>query len=219
MKNTLKMNIDENSLRGNSLRDIDIESLIYKDPQGLNPQKGDLLIAEPLLDQPYFKRSVILLLEEDKDHGHVGLTLNVPTPVTLQDLFPQWQAGKRVRIYSGGPVESDRLFMLHTLGDHFEGASEVAPGLYVGANLDQVMDYINNEESIEGKLRFFLGYSGWSKDQLNVEIMNHSWALAHPERMRDALLGNGNDYWRREVEKLGKEFRSWLIIPQDPEEN
>ncbi|MDE6408651.1 MAG: YqgE/AlgH family protein, partial [Muribaculaceae bacterium] len=193
--------------------------LIYKDAAEVNPKKGDLLIAEPLLDQPYFKRSVVLLLEEDENHGQVGLTLNVPTPVTLQDIFPDWTAGKKVRVYSGGPVECDRLFMLHTLGDHFDGAVEVAPGLYVGADLNQVMDYIQSEENLEGKLRFFLGYSGWAKDQLSAEILNHSWALTRPEDKGDALLGQGNDYWRRAVERLGRDYRSWLLVPQDPEEN
>lgn len=200
-------------------KDIDLESLIYKDPTGVDPKKGDLLIAEPLLDQPYFKRSVVLLLEEDENHGQVGLTLNVPTPVTLQDIFPDWSAGKKVKIYSGGPVECDRLFMLHTLGDFFDGAMEVAPGLYVGADLNQVMDYIQNEEDLEGKIRFFLGYSGWTKDQLSTEILNHSWALTRPHAKGDALIGKGNEYWRREVARLGKDYRSWLLIPQDPEEN
>ncbi|MBD5387681.1 YqgE/AlgH family protein [bacterium] len=200
-------------------QDIDLESLIYRDSTDVNPKKGDLLIAEPLLDQPYFKRSVVLLLEEDENKGKIGLTLNIPTPVTLQDLFPEWTAGKKVRVFSGGPVESDRLFMLHTLGDYFDGAMEVAPGLYVGADLNQVMDYIQNEENLEGKLRFFLGYSGWAKDQLCTEILNHSWVLIHPEDKGDALVGRGNEYWRREVEKLGKDYRSWLLIPQNPEEN
>ena len=199
--------------------DIDLESLIYKEPRNVTPKKGDLLIAEPMLDQPYFKRSVVLLLEEDNDHGHLGLTLNVPTPVTLQDIFPEWKNGKKVRVYSGGPVESDRLFMLHTLGDRFDGATEVAPGLYVGADLDQVMEYLNSTESIEGKMRFFLGYSGWTKHQLTSEILNHSWALTKAGNMKESLTGQGNAYWRREVEKLGNDFRSWLIIPQDPELN
>ncbi|MDE5807367.1 MAG: YqgE/AlgH family protein, partial [Muribaculaceae bacterium] len=175
--------------------------------------------AEPLLNQPYFKRSVVLLLEEDGDGGHIGLTLNVPTPVTLQDLFPDWEAGKKVRVYSGGPVEGDRLFMLHTLGDRFDGAQEIAKGLYVGADLNQVMEYIQEEENVEGKMRFFLGYSGWGKNQLATEIINHSWALAQPEDMAEALTGRGNEYWRREVERLGEEYRSWLVIPQNPEEN
>ena len=91
---------------------MDLESIIYKDPTIVNPQKGDLLIAEPLLNEPYFKRSVILLLDEDNNQGHIGLALNKITPVSLQDLFPDWKAGAEVPVYSGGPVEADRLFML-----------------------------------------------------------------------------------------------------------
>lgn len=200
-------------------KDIDLESLIYKDASEVSPRKGDLLIAEPLLDQPYFKRSVVLLLEEDEENGQIGLTLNVPTPITLQDLFPDWEAGKKVKVYSGGPVESDRLFMLHSLGNQFEGSMEVAPGLFVGADLTQVMEYIKEEENLEGKLRFFLGYSGWTKDQLSAEILNHSWALTKPHDRGDALVGQGNNYWRREVERLGENYRSWLLIPQNPEDN
>ncbi|MDE5869269.1 MAG: YqgE/AlgH family protein, partial [Muribaculaceae bacterium] len=203
----------------NKVMEIDIESLIYKEPQQLEPKKGDILIAAPLLDSPYFKRSVVLLIEEDQSKGQLGLTMNIPTPVTLQDLFPEWKDGKKVRIYSGGPVECDRLFMLHTLGDVFDEAIEISPGLYVGADLDQVMEYIHNEESVEGKIRFFLGYSGWEKDQLAGEILNHSWILSQPENMKDALTGAGNNYWRREVEKLGNDYRSWLVIPQNPDEN
>lgn len=212
-------NVNEDSLRKNSIKDIDLESLIYKDPDGLTPQKGDMLIAEPMLEQPYFKRSVILLLDRDSEGGHMGLTLNVQTPVTLQDMFPQWSDGKKVKVYSGGPVECDRLFMLHTLGDIFDGAQEVAPGLYVGADLDQVMEYISTHASTEGNLRFFLGYSGWGKDQLTAEILSHSWVVTKPGDMTEALTGSGNSYWRREVVRLGKNYRSWLLVPEDPQEN
>ena len=199
--------------------DIDIESLIYKEPDEVNAKKGDLLIAAPLLDSPYFKRSVVLILEEDSQNGLLGLTLNISTPVTLRDIFPDWKDGEKVKVYSGGPVESDRLFMLHTLGDYFDGAMEVAPGLYVGADLDQVMEYIPTEQNLEGKLRFFLGYSGWSAGQLSAEILNNSWALKESGDMSEALIGNGNNYWRREVKKLGEDYRSWLLVPSDPGEN
>lgn len=201
------------------MKKLDIESLIYKQPTNLAPGKGDLLIAEPLLNEPYFKRSVVLLLEEDAEQGHVGLTLNVPTPVTLSDIFPDWKDGKKVKVYCGGPVEADRLFMLHTLGDRFEGAMEVAEGLYVGANLDQVLEFIKEEDDVEGKIRFFLGYSGWGKDQLTTEILNHSWVVTRPGDMSEALTGKGDIYWRREVEKLGKDYRSWLVVPEEPMQN
>lgn len=201
------------------MENIDIEEMIFKDPEEVTPRKGDLLIAEPLLKEPYFKRSAILILDEGDGDQHLGLTLNVPTPCTLQDLFPDWVQGSKVKVYSGGPVETDRLFMLHTLGDEFEGSTEIAPGLYIGADLDSVIEYVNKEGDVEGKIRFFLGYSGWSKDQLTTEILNHSWAVNKSPDMSEALTGQGDAYWRKEVERLGSKYRSWLLIPQDPEFN
>ncbi len=195
---------------------MDLESIIYKDPTIVNPQKGDLLIAEPLLDEPYFKRSVILLLDEDNNQGHIGLALNKITPVSLQDLFPDWKAGAEVPVYSGGPVEADRLFMLHTIGDRFEGSMEVSPGLYVGAKLDDIIDYINNNGNTEGNIRFFLGYSGWSKGQLTSEILKNTWALNPNPGHTDVLTGAEDLYWRREVRRLGEKYRSWLLVPSNP---
>lgn len=195
---------------------MDLESIIYKDPTIVNPQKGDLLIAEPLLDEPYFKRSVILLLDEDNNQGHIGLALNKITPVSLQDLFPDWKAGAEVPVYSGGPVEADRLFMLHTMGDRFEGSMEVLPGLYVGAKLDDIIDYINNNRYADGNIRFFLGYSGWSRGQLTSEILKNTWALNPNPGHTDVLTGAEDLYWRREVRRLGEKYRSWLLVPSNP---
>ena len=195
---------------------MDLESIIYKDPTIVNPQKGDLLIAEPLLDEPYFKRSVILLLDEDNNQGHIGLALNKITPVSLQDLFPDWKAGAEVPVYSGGPVEADRLFMSHTMGDRFEGSMEVSPGLYVGAKLDDIIDYINNNRYADGNIRFFLGYSGWSRGQLTSEILKNTWALNPNPGHTDVLTGAEDLYWRREVRRLGEKYRSWLLVPSNP---
>ncbi len=195
---------------------MDLESIIYKDPTIVNPQKGDLLIAEPLLDEPYFKRSVILILDEDNNQGHIGLALNKITPVSLQDLFPDWKAGAEVPVYSGGPVEADRLFMLHTMGDRFEGSMEVSPGLYVGAKLDDIIDYINNNRYADGNIRFFLGYSGWSRGQLTSEILKNTWALNPNPGHTDVLTGAEDLYWRREVRRLGEKYRSWLLVPSNP---
>lgn len=198
---------------------MDIESMIYKDPVIVNPRMGDILIAEPLLAEPYFKRAVILLLDEDDKGGYMGLVLNRETPVTLLDLFPDWEAGANVPVYCGGPVEADRLFMLHTLGDRFEGSLEIADGLYVGASLDEIIEYVNTHASTEGSLRFFLGYSGWADGQLTSEILRNTWALNPSPDTSDILIGAENLYWRREVERLGEKYRSWLIVPSDPSYN
>ena len=173
---------------------IDLGSMIYKEPSNLNPQKGDLLVAEPMLSEPYFKRSAVLILEENKESGHIGLTMNVRTPVNMRDLFPDWVQGEHIPLYSGGPVDADRLFMIHSLGNEVGASLEIAPGLYVGAKLDKIVEYI-------------------------TEMLRNSWALNSNPDTRDILMGAGEEYWRREVEKLGQKYRSWLLIPSNPSFN
>ena len=133
-------------------------------------------------------------------------------------LMPEWEEGERIPIYCGGPVDLERMFLLHTLGSQLGPAIEVAPGIFVGADLDRIMEYIDNGGEVEGKLRFFLGYCGWSPGQLATEIENHTWAVN--TRSGDNLLsGRGLRYWRRQVERLGEDYRSWLLVPSDPSLN
>ncbi len=198
---------------------MDLESIIYKDPTIVNPKGGDLLISEPMLDEPYFKRGVVLLLEEDENSGHVGLVLNNKTPVTLFDLFPEWKAARNIPIFCGGPVEADRLFMLHSHPDLFKDSIEVANGIYVGAKLDDILDYINTVPNAGEGIRFFLGYSGWTKGQLTSEILRNTWALNPMPSSKELLVGSGDEYWRRAVENLGQKYKSWLIVPSNPQFN
>lgn len=205
--------------------------LDFKVPAG-GVAPGDLLIAEPLLKEEVFRRAVVMVLDapaeggasqtEGKDFtdsGVMGLVLNHNTELTLQNLMPDWSEGARVPLFCGGPVEMERLFMLHTLGDRFPGSMEIVPGVFVGGKLDDIVDYINNGGAIAGKMRFFLGYSGWSSAQLRDELAAKVWTRSRPGSNESLLRGDGNPYWRREVERLGEEYRSWLLVPQDPEMN
>lgn len=197
---------------------MDLKELLFSSPVNINPHCGSLLIAEPLMDDAYFSRSVILVLDEPVDGGHFGLILNKPTEMTLHNLMPDWEAGERVPIFCGGPVDLERMFMLHTLGDKLGNCVEVVPGVYVGAEIDKVIEYIEDGGEVEGKMRFFLGYCGWSAGQLDAEIENHTWAV-NPSPERSLLSGEGNDYWREEVSELGEAYRGWLLVPANPSLN
>lgn len=198
---------------------MDLNSLLHKDPVEVNPARGQLLLAEPLMNDGIFSRSAIILLERDSDGGHIGLALNKGPVCMMEDIFPQLPNVPGIPIYQGGPVEVDRLFMLHCLGDRFSHAMEIAPGLYVGAREDEVISFILDNPETEGKIRFFLGYSGWGKGQLTSEIMRNTWALNPMPDTGDLLVGSGDEYWRREVERLGEDYRSWLIVPENPSLN
>ncbi|MDE5975875.1 MAG: YqgE/AlgH family protein [Muribaculaceae bacterium] len=195
---------------------MDFNNLIYKPSSGDQPGRGSLLIAEPLMKELHFQRSVILLLDSDNEGGHMGLALNKATSLTLRDLMPDWENGRDVPVYCGGPVDLQRLFMLHTLGATLPGSMEVSPGIYVGGDVEAIKDYVDSGGEIEGRLRFFLGYSGWHKDQLAGEIKRNSWAVNNFPDGSLLLSSEENDFWRREVENLGDNYRGWLMMPQEP---
>ncbi len=198
---------------------MNIHELLYKNNKKVDPKRGSLLIADPMMEELYFRRSVVMVLDVDTNKGFLGLTLNKETRITLHDLMPGWTKGKNIPVYCGGPVDLERLFLLHSLGEKIHGATEIIPGIYVGGDVEEILNYIEEGGEIEGKLRFFLGYSGWSEGQLEREIEHHSWAVRNPENGAGLLTGSENEYWRKEVEKLGESYRSWLLMPLDPSSN
>lgn len=198
---------------------MDIKDLLFSGNFPGKVEIGSLLISEPLMTDPYFSRSVILVLDKPEDNGHFGLILNKRTELTLKDLMPDWEEGKNVPVYCGGPVDMERMFLLHTLGEELGSSIEISPGIYVGADLDKIIDYVNNGGSVDGKLRFFLGYCGWSPGQLSAEINGNTWAVNTVPESFDLLKGDGEEYWRREVSELGESYRSWLLMPTDPSLN
>lgn len=198
---------------------MDIKNFLFDRTLKVQPHSGSLLLAEPLMADNYFGRSAILVLDEPEDGGHFGLILNKATEMTLKDLMPYWEEGKRVPIYCGGPVDMQRMFLIHSLGDQLGSCIEVIPGIYVGADLDKIMEYIDNGGEVEGKLRFFLGYCGWSPGQLAGELNRNTWAVNPLPDSGSLLHDHGDAFWRREVSDLGDDYRSWLIVPSDPSLN
>ena len=198
---------------------MDLKELLFSKLPNVTPHMGSLLISEPLMEDSYFSRSAILVLDEPEDGGHFGLILNKPTGMTLANLMPEWEEGKNIPIYCGGPVDLQRMFLLHTLGEKLGSNTEVLPGIYVGADLDKIIEYIENGGKADSNLRFFLGYCGWSPGQLKGEINRKTWAVNSLPQCQNLLRGDGVEYWNREVKDLGEEYRSWLVVPTDPNLN
>ena len=198
---------------------MDLKDILFSPFPTATPHMGSLLVSEPLMNDNYFSRSAILVLDEPEDGGHFGLILNKPTDMTLKDLMPEWEGGSRIPIYCGGPVDLQRMFLLHTLGDTLGSCAEVLPGVYVGADLDKIIDYIDNGGEVDSKLRFFLGYCGWSPGQLAGEINGKTWAVNALPKCDNLLKGDGVEFWSREVRDLGEDYRGWLFVPLDPSLN
>lgn len=198
---------------------MDIEDFLHKTPADVDPKAGQLLISDPMMADPHFCRTVVLILDREPDGSHLGLVLNRELDLDATTLFPDWPGAERLPLYNGGPVELGRLFMLHRLGDTIHGSTELVPGLYTGGDVKDIKKFVGMHRDADRYIRFYLGYSGWSGEQLTTEILQNSWAVnTHPD-MAALFVGSGMDYWRKEVERLGPGYRSWLNIPIHPSLN
>lgn len=198
---------------------MDLENLLHKDPVSVDPQAGQLLIAGPMIGDLNFSRAAVMILDRPENGGHLGLILNRETDFTLDQLVEDCPGANRINLYVGGPVELDRMFMLHRLGNLIDDSLEIVPGLYAGGNTEQIREYIASGEKIDGMIRFFMGYSGWGEEQLTKEIIEHTWAVNVKPDIKTILDGHGQEYWRRQVKDLGPDYRSWLNIPGHPQLN
>jgi putative transcriptional regulator len=183
---------------------------------GIQPAKGKLLVAEPFMQDPYFKRSVVLLCDHSPQ-GSMGFVLNRFIDLKLNELVEGLPA-VNARLGIGGPVGSGELFYLHTLGNVIEGSLEVIPGYYTGGEFEQVKDMLALDPSIANRMRFFVGYSGWSEGQLFAEMDQHSWLISdgHPSIIMDTRSTN---IWGQTLKMMGQRFAPLANFPEDPSLN
>lgn len=183
------------------------------------PHPGAMLVAEPFLRDEHFAHAVICLVEYGKDSTSMGVVMNHPTAYTLQGLVEGVTRKEEVPVWCGGPMSCDRLYYLHTLGDIIDGSRRISDDLFIGGDLKAMLDYVNSGYEIEGYVRFFVGYSGWSRCQLDEELRNHVWAVTTPSTHASSLIGGSDAYWHRHVRRLGHRFRGWLYHPANPHYN
>lgn len=183
--------------------------------ENLVPQQGRILISEPLLSDAYFKRSVILITEHS-DQGAVGFVLNKPIEIPLNEIladFPDFEA----EVYVGGPVAKDTVHFLHTLGNLVPNSVHVIDNIYWGGDFDVLKELINEGMVKKDQVRFFLGYSGWSPNQLEDEIDENAWLVVDVDPKK--LMSADKDIWKKTLENLGKKYKIWSNFPENPAMN
>jgi putative transcriptional regulator len=109
-----------------------------------------------------------------------------------------------------------RLFYIHTLGRIVSGSIEIAEGLYIGGDIEEILSYIRRGNTVEGHIKFFLGYSGWEAGQLEEEIANIYWIVSEKVSPLFCICGDGEQSWREAVVDLGEAYKSWLKYPRFP---
>ncbi|MBW7869193.1 MAG: YqgE/AlgH family protein [Brumimicrobium sp.] len=177
------------------------------------PQKGRVIVADPFSKGDYFERSVVYLCEHNEE-GTFGFVLDKYLDFNLSDIaknFPEIDT----RISVGGPVQTESIFFLHTLGERIEGSMEVGNGIYMGGDYDSVIQGLRDESIQSSEVRFFLGYSGWDPNQLEDEISRNNWIVSTVTNVWEIMDTSLEDLWQRFMKREGKKYEILSKAPID----
>ncbi len=191
---------------------IDIKAL-----NRLEPQKGRLLLSEPFLEDPNFRRTVVLLCEHNEE-GSFGFVLNKFIDVKVHHILNNFPETDN-RLGVGGPVNQEALFYIHTLGEHLGQSTEIAPGLFMGGSFEQLHLLCETGQATSENLRFFVGYSGWVEGQLEQELQQNSWIVAEtsPELVMNTT--KEEELWGDVLRSMGSRYSMLANFPEDPSLN
>jgi putative transcriptional regulator len=181
------------------------------------PRRGSILISEPFLDDDYFSRSVILLCDHNEE-GSFGFVLNKYVESPLHELiegFPKVEA----KLSIGGPVDTSNLFFIHQFNDQLDESVKVTDQFFLGGNFENLKTLIETDNSNVKQIRFFLGYSGWTSDQLNEELEEKSWLVINDYNTDIVFSTDDNEIWKHLMEKMGGKFEVMSKFPINPSHN
>lgn len=141
------------------------------------------IIAMPSLNDPNFEKSVSYICEHNNE-GAMGIVINRPLDLTFTDLCDQLDIeitdpeAEAYPIYEGGPVETERGFILHTPVGEWDSTLMVTKdiGLTISQDIIQaIAEGYDADNKPPEKFIITLGYAGWGEDQIEDEIAENVW--------------------------------------------
>jgi putative transcriptional regulator len=182
---------------------------------------GRLLVATPLLTEPTFTRTVILLLHAGGGDGALGVVLNRPSDTEVEQVLPGWDVAAAAPpvVFEGGPVQPQAAICLAEVRPGVDGHAGLAPlptprpgPRYATVDLDLEPDEV---VPALARMRVFAGYAGWSAGQLEGEVAEGAWWVvdAVPD---DAFRTRVGDLWRLVLRRQGAPLAFAATLPEDP---
>lgn len=175
---------------------------------------GNILVSEPFMDDPNFKRTAVLITENNET-GTLGLVLNRPSIFKVNEVlsnFPKFDA----KVYRGGPIGIDMLNFIHSYPDLISESIHLVDNLYWNGNFNDLKKAIEDKSILSHNIKFFLGYSGWGVGQLEEEMKERTWIVAKNYRN----IFKGSQYmWKDVLEKMGGKYKIVANSPEDPSLN
>ncbi|HEV8608062.1 MAG TPA: YqgE/AlgH family protein [Tepidisphaeraceae bacterium] len=178
--------------------------------------QGQLLIASPKLFDPNFFRSVVLLVQHT-DAGALGLVLNRPLDMSIANAWEQvsdMPCEASGFLHQGGPCEGP-LMVLHT--DESIPEMPVIPEVFFTTDRDAIQQLVTQNQS---KMKFFVGYAGWSPGQLESELEDGGWLITPAANKH--IFEEEEDLWPTLMKEISEAIYQNLnpkVIPIDPSMN
>ena len=169
---------------------------------------GQLLVAAPSMGDPSFERTVILIVQHGPT-GAVGIVINKPIGERpLASLFEELgqkddDLAGAVRVFSGGPVQPELGFVVHSADYHRPETVAINDRLSMTSSIEILRDIGNKRGPV--KILVAFGYAGWEPDQLEREIAERAWgtAEADPNLVFDEDRENlWDDAWKHRTQHL-----------------
>ncbi|HEY4565313.1 MAG TPA: YqgE/AlgH family protein [Thermoanaerobaculia bacterium] len=184
-----------------------------------------LLMAMPQVLDPFFHRSVVLLLHHE-DEGSFGFILNRPTGIKVSEILKGmdvgWSGRQEAVAYFGGPVQPNLGTVLFAPlvpdGDPEDTATEVLPGV---ALTQHIGDLSRLAEAPPDQFRLILGYAGWGEGQLMEEILRNDWLTA-PASSELIFAPDPEQIWGAALRSVGIDpavLPSWIPGRDDSEDS
>ena len=192
------------------------EELFKIQSNTLNVNIGDVLIAEPFMNDFYFRRSVILIIDHNEE-GSLGVVFNKRLTIPFNEIvqgFPEFKAD----VYLGGPVETDRIFFTHTVGELIPDSYKITDGLYWSGNVNALKSLIKMDLIKPHEIRFYVGYAGWDGGQLRKELKANTWIVGRfsAKKLLQTIPGK---MWSGFSNQMGKQYSLWHKFPVNPGDN
>lgn len=174
-------------------------------PAMLEPAPGHLLIASPILEDPNFERTVVLIGDHGPD-GTFGIILNRPSGIDTDPDLPNWTPwlAPPATLYRGGPVAPETI-----LG--------VASGTEEDTAIDDEIALVNLSEPPPAgleQMRLFAGHAGWGAGQLAGELAEEAWFVVH-RAPGDVYTSEPELLWRNVLRRQRGDLQMLSYYPRD----
>ena len=170
---------------------------------------GTILISKPFMEDKRFEKTIIVIVEVSSE-GTVGFIINKETAQPVNIIIENCPK-LNINVKYGGPVSTDNLFFIHQNYDLTTSNKKMKAGIFWGGELEDVIKRYQSGELSINEILFFIGYTGWEKNQLEEEIKEGSWIIS------DTKLTKINETldWSKLLVDINKEYEVWAKAPSN----